>query len=58
MNKPWGDGDTPIDEVLLLIKEKGWPIYCDIELEYKVPEGSDPVKEVAICREYARKILL
>jgi sugar phosphate isomerase/epimerase len=57
-NKPWGEGDTPIGEVLLLIKEKGWPIYCDIELEYKVPEGSDPVKEVAKCREYAKKILL
>jgi len=57
-NKPWGEADTPIDEVLLLIKDKGWPIYCDIELEYKIPEGSDPVKEVAKCREYAKKILL
>ena len=58
VNKPWGEGDTPVDEVLLLIKEKAWPIYCDIELEYKIPEGSDPVKEVAICREYSKKILL
>ena len=57
VNKPWGQGQTPIAEVLLLIKEKGWPIYCDIELEYKIPEGSDPVKEVAICREYSREIL-
>lgn len=57
-NRPWGEGDTPIAEVLLLIKEKGWPIYCDIELEYKIPEGSDPVKEVAICREYSKMILL
>jgi sugar phosphate isomerase/epimerase len=58
VNKPWGEGATPIQEVLLLIKENGWPIYCDIELEYQVPEGSDPVKEVAKCREYSRKILL
>jgi len=57
VNKPWGEGDTPVGEVLLLIKEKGWPIYCDIELEYKIPEGSDPVKEVAICREYSKEIL-
>lgn len=57
VNKPWGEGDTPIAEVLLLIKENGWPIYCDIELEYKVPEGSDPVKEVAICREFCKEIL-
>jgi len=58
VNMPWGQGDTPIEEVLLLIKEKGWPIYCDIELEYKIPEDSDAVKEVAICREYSKKILL
>jgi len=58
VNKPWGEGDTPVAEVLLLIKEKGWPIYCDIELEYKIPEGSDAVKEVSICREYSKKILL
>lgn len=56
-NMPWGEGETPVAEVLLLIKEKGWPIYCDIELEYQVPEGSDPVKEVAICREFCKEIL-
>jgi len=58
VNMPWGEGDTPLAEVLLLIKENAWPIYCDIELEYKIPEGSDAVKEVAICREYSKKILL
>lgn len=57
-NKVWGEGDTPMDEVLLLIKEKGWPIYCDIELEYKIPEGSDAVTETSICRDYSKKILL
>jgi sugar phosphate isomerase/epimerase len=58
VNKPWGEGDTPVDEVLLLIKENAWPIYCDIELEYRIPEGSDAVKETAICREYCKKALL
>ena len=57
VNKPWGEGQTPIKEVLLLIQENGWPIYCDIELEYEIPEGSDPVKEVAICREFCKEIL-
>ena len=56
-NKPFGQGDTPVIEVLQLIQKNGWPIYCDIELEYKVPEGSDAVKETAICREYCRKAL-
>ena len=57
VNKPWGEGETPISEVLLLIKDKGWPIYCDIELEYTIPDDSDPVKEVAICREFCKEIL-
>jgi sugar phosphate isomerase/epimerase len=56
-NKPFGQGDTPVNEVLQLIQKNGWPIYCDIELEYKIPAGSDAVKETAICREYCRKAL-
>ena len=57
VNMPFGQGDTPVNEVLQLIQKNGWPIYCDIELEYKIPEESDAVKETAICREYCRKAL-
>ena len=57
-NKPFGEGETPVNEVLQLIQKNNWPIYCDIELEYKIPEGSDAVKETAICREYCMKALL
>lgn len=56
-NMVWGKGETPIKEVLLLLQKNDWPIFCDIELEYKIPEGSDPVKEVAICREFCKQIL-
>jgi len=41
-----------------LIQANNWPIYCDIELEYKVPKDSNSVKETAICREYCKKALL
>lgn len=58
VNMPFGEGDTPVNEVLQLIQKNNWPIYCDIELEYKIPEGSDAVKETAICREYCMKALL
>ena len=57
VNKPFGQGETPVNEVLQLIQKNNWPIYCDIELEYKIPEGSDAVKETAICREYCRQAL-
>ena len=56
-NMPWGQGDTPIVEVLQLMKRKGhtWP--ATIELEYPVPEGSTRVAEIARCFEYCRKAL-
>jgi sugar phosphate isomerase/epimerase len=56
-NLPWGRGKTPIREVLQLLKKEKWPIYADIELEYKVPEGSDAVKEVRKCFEYCKEAL-
>ncbi|MDR2469144.1 MAG: sugar phosphate isomerase/epimerase [Tannerella sp.] len=57
-NQPFGEGQTPLKEMFLLIQKEKWPITCDIELEYKVPENSDAVKEVTKCVEYCRKILL
>jgi sugar phosphate isomerase/epimerase len=57
-NMPWGEGETPLADVLNLIKDNKWPIYCDIELEYPVPEDSDAVKETTRCVEYCREILV
>lgn len=56
-NRPFGEGETPIADILLLIKKEKWPINVDLELEYAIPEGSDPVKEVTKCIEYMRNIL-
>lgn len=56
-NVPWGEGDTPIVEVLQLMAKKKYSFPASIELEYDVPVGSDAVKEVAKCVEYARKAL-
>lgn len=57
-NQVWGQGEMPLAEVLNYIKEKKYPIYCDIELEYDVKPWSDAVKEVKTCVNYARQILL
>jgi sugar phosphate isomerase/epimerase len=57
-NAPWGEGDTPLEDILKLIQENHWDIYCDIELEYEVPEGSDAVLETAKCVEYCKNILM
>lgn len=56
-NAPWGQGDTPIKDVLALMKKKKYKFPATIELEYKIPDGSDAVKEVIKCREYAKNAL-
>lgn len=57
-NQPFGEGETPVTEILQLVQKNKWPISCDIELEYNIPEGSDAVKEVTKCVEYCRLALL
>lgn len=54
-NLPWGQGETPVKEVLLLMKQEKYPFPGNIEMSYNPPDG-DSVSEVAkcvkICREY------
>ncbi len=57
VNMPWGQGDTPIKEILLLMKAKQYPFPGTIELEYDIPPGSDPVKETKNCLLYAKNAL-
>ena len=57
-NQVWGQGETPLKEVLLLIKKEGWPIYMDIELEYDIKPWSNAVKEVRNCVQWARNVLI
>ncbi|MGK6352005.1 sugar phosphate isomerase/epimerase family protein [Parapedobacter sp. DT-150] len=57
-NLPWGEGDTPIKEMLQLMAKRKYKFPATVELEYPVPDGSDAVKEVARCVEYARQCLM
>jgi len=56
-NMPFGKGETPIADILNLLKKEKWPIEVDVELEYNVPADSDPAKEVVKCIDYMRNIL-
>jgi sugar phosphate isomerase/epimerase len=56
-NKFWGTGDTPIADILQLIQINKWPIHCDVELEYQVPEDSDAIKETKKCVAFCKKAL-
>jgi sugar phosphate isomerase/epimerase len=57
LNLPFGEGETPIKEILQLLSTNRWKIPATIELEYEIPEGSDAVKEVRRCLEYCRRVL-
>ncbi len=56
-NVPFGTGDTPIKEVLQLIRDNKWPIQATIEFEYPVPAGSDRMTELKKCVDYCRAAL-
>lgn len=56
-NLAWGTGDTPISDILQLMRKNKYKFPATIELEYQIPEGSDAVKEVQKCLEFCRKAL-
>ena len=56
-NVPWGTGDTPIKDVLQLLKTQKYKFPANIELEYPIPQGSDPVAEVKKCLAYIKNCL-
>ena len=54
-NTPFGEGETPIKQVLLLLKEKKYPIPALVEYEYRGTGTS--VEEVKKCMDYMRQAL-
>ena len=55
-NKPWGEGQTPIKPVLLLLKDAKYPIPANIEYEYGQP-GMDTIEEMKKCVQYCKDAL-
>jgi sugar phosphate isomerase/epimerase len=56
-NMPFGQGDTPLALILQLMKRKKVTFPADIELEYRIPEGSDAVAEVKKCVDFCKAAL-
>ena len=56
-NMVWGQGDTPIKDVLLLLKKEKYGFPANIELEYPIPEGSTVVAEMKKCVQYCKDAL-
>ncbi len=56
-NMPWGQGETPLKDVLLLMKKQKYKFPGSIEYEYNTPEGSDVLTEVKKCVLYCKTTL-
>jgi sugar phosphate isomerase/epimerase len=56
-NVPWGQGDTPIKQVLQEMKKKKYPFQATIEYEYDVPQGSSLMAELAKCVQFCKESL-
>ena len=57
-NVAFGEGDTPIHEILTLMQKEKWKFQATIEFEYPVPEGSTRMAEIAKCVGYCKACLL
>ncbi|MCP5114671.1 MAG: sugar phosphate isomerase/epimerase, partial [bacterium] len=56
-NMPWGQGETPLKEVLETMKKRQYRFPGSIEYEYSTPEGSNVLSEMKKCVEFCRKAL-
>ena len=56
-NMPWGQGDTPLKEVLQLMESQKYRWPANIELEYEIPGNSSVMAEMRKCIDFCKSAL-
>lgn len=56
-NMPWGQGDTPIKDILQLMKREKYDFMATLEMEHPIPESSDVMTELAKCIQFCKDAL-
>lgn len=56
-NMPWGEGGTPLKEILQVMKKNKYKFPGSIEYEYNTPAGSDVLTEMKKCVAYCKSAL-
>ena len=56
-NQPFGQGDTPIKEVLRLMRDEKYKFTATVEYEYKTPKDSSVLEEIKKSLQYCKDAL-
>ena len=56
-NMPWGQGETPLREILQLMRRNKYRFPASIEYQYRTPDGSDVLTEIKKCVQYCKDAL-
>jgi sugar phosphate isomerase/epimerase len=54
----WGTGDTPIKDVMQLLKKEKYRFPANLELEYPIPADSNIIAEARKCLAYVKSCLV
>ncbi len=53
---PWGEGDTPVREILLYVRDNHLPIRCYIDCDY-APANEQRIESIMKCRDFIRTVI-
>ena len=56
-NMPFGQGDTPIKEVLQLMRDNSYNFAATVEYEYRTPKDSTVIEEIKKSIDYCKNAL-
>tara|TARA_B100001059_G_scaffold95906_1_gene95142 strand:- start:1076 stop:1870 length:795 start_codon:yes stop_codon:yes gene_type:complete len=56
-NMPFGQGDTPIKEVLKMMRDNSYKFSATVEYEYETPKDSSIIEEIRKSIEYCKNAL-
>ncbi|HUA58725.1 MAG TPA: TIM barrel protein [Verrucomicrobiae bacterium] len=57
-NVPWGQGSTPLKQLLQVMEREQYRFPASIEYEYTTPEGSTILAEIGKCLDYCKEAIL
>lgn len=54
---PWGEGETPVGELLRIVQKERYAIRCLIDCDYATAPGGSRLEDVKRCMRYAEAVL-